>query len=573
MSTTLANPFSVASFTAAFLSLLLASSALTSRWTPGSGPFAALTAGIAVWTGSYGFRVATTDPGTAAVWMGVEWVGILVATTAWPRFALEHTGAGMPAGSRVRFGLLVPAAVILAGIWSNGVHGLFGALDGPGAVVGGIAADGVAHGPLYWLAVAYVNALLLAGTVVLVRSVVATRSSRRRNVILLLAVAIPWGATALDAAGYGPVAGLNLAPFALTVTCLLLGWLLFADDLLAALPLTPAVSRSIVFSELADGVVVLDADDRVVECNPAARRLLPGERSIRGEPIAEAFPALAAVLAESRGSTAGRTVVLDGPDGNRYFEVRSSPIERGGSDPAGHLLTLHDIDDRILREQRLDVLNRILRHNVRNQMTVILGHNANLLEVLADDGLGEQAETVDRAGTRLLDWAERAGQVERTVGGSSERIRMDLVAHVEAVAARRDGADPYATIFTYLPESAPVVADRSIGEAIDELVANAIEHSDRPRPTVRITVEPRGETVELRVEDDGPGIPADERRALARGRETPLEHASGLGLWLVSWLVRLSGGTIDFEENDPRGSLVRIRLPAPPSDTGGSGET
>jgi signal transduction histidine kinase len=62
------------------------------------------------------------------------------------------------------------------------------------------------------------------------------------------------------------------------------------------------------------------------------------------------------------------------------------------------------------------------------------------------------------------------------------------------------------------------------------------------------------------VADDGPGIPDHERAVLTDGEETALEHGSGLGLWLVHWVVERSGGRLSFAENDPRGSVVRMDL-------------
>ena len=64
----------------------------------------------------------------------------------------------------------------------------------------------------------------------------------------------------------------------------------------------------------------------------------------------------------------------------------------------------------------------------------------------------------------------------------------------------------------------------------------------------------------MAVADNGPGIPESERRVFTEGTETPLSHGSGLGLWLTEWIVTRSNGHLCFEENDPRGTVVRVRL-------------
>jgi signal transduction histidine kinase len=63
------------------------------------------------------------------------------------------------------------------------------------------------------------------------------------------------------------------------------------------------------------------------------------------------------------------------------------------------------------------------------------------------------------------------------------------------------------------------------------------------------------------VRDNGPGIPEDELVPLQEGTETPLKHGSGLGLWLVEWGISRLGGTIQFDANEPRGTVVWLRLP------------
>lgn len=104
----------------------------------------------------------------------------------------------------------------------------------------------------------------------------------------------------------------------------------------------------------------------------------------------------------------------------------------------------------------------------------------------------------------------------------------------------------------------------SVYAALEEVVRNAIVHNDRAEPTVEVTVDVDGPPgtgeVAVSVADDGPGVPGAEQEVLTEGDETPLTHASGVGLWLVNWAVSKSGGRLSFEENDPRGSIVTVHL-------------
>ena len=67
--------------------------------------------------------------------------------------------------------------------------------------------------------------------------------------------------------------------------------------------------------------------------------------------------------------------------------------------------------------------------------------------------------------------------------------------------------------------------------------------------------------IEVRISDNGPGIPESELEPLRAGKEEPVVHLSGLGLWFVVWTVRHSGGDIDFETEEQAGTTVILRVP------------
>lgn len=105
--------------------------------------------------------------------------------------------------------------------------------------------------------------------------------------------------------------------------------------------------------------------------------------------------------------------------------------------------------------------------------------------------------------------------------------------------------------------------------ALSNLVENAIQHNPDPAPSVTLTVTVSERLVHVAVADDGPGIPATERRILEDG-ETPLQHSAGVGLWLVYCFVEQAGHELTFEPSAADGSEVRFALDRAPSpvDTG-----
>nr|WP_241768313.1 ATP-binding protein [Haloferax sp. ATB1] len=108
-----------------------------------------------------------------------------------------------------------------------------------------------------------------------------------------------------------------------------------------------------------------------------------------------------------------------------------------------------------------------------------------------------------------------------------------------------------------------VSADDLIESAIKHLIDNALEHNDRVIPEVGVTVDRSATSpdyVEIRIADNGPGVPDAELSVLESGTETPLQHISGLGLWLVQWIIDRSNGQLRFAENDPRGTIAIVGL-------------
>jgi signal transduction histidine kinase len=206
-------------------------------------------------------------------------------------------------------------------------------------------------------------------------------------------------------------------------------------------------------------------------------------------------------------------------------------------------------------------------------MTVIVGH-AQTLAKRDDDAVSGPAETIADRGQALHRLSEKARSIERLVAeGTGERSTVDLADVVDGVVGEyrtaAEGTEAEGATFDVAIPTTEIETNRSILDAVlDNAVENAIRHHDRPDPTVRIRVESTPAGLDLLVEDDGPGLPDHERETIESGSESALRHASGLGLWVITWGVETLGGEVSFEERDPRGTRVRLSLPTTGQDTG-----
>jgi signal transduction histidine kinase len=176
------------------------------------------------------------------------------------------------------------------------------------------------------------------------------------------------------------------------------------------------------------------------------------------------------------------------------------------------------------------------------------------------------AHDAAEAGRALLDISDEVRRIQSAL----ERDRVEMLA-VDATAVVTETVEslradhPDATVRLDLPDTAPVEAGEALELAVEHVVENALVHTGEA-PSVTVTVErdemDRGDWYEIRVADDGPGIPEQERVVVDETEDiTPLKHGSSLGLWAVTWIVQSYDGTVDIDSSDD-GSVVTLRIHA-----------
>lgn len=222
---------------------------------------------------------------------------------------------------------------------------------------------------------------------------------------------------------------------------------------------------------------------------------------------------------------------------------------------------LADTEKRVVvASEQLQVLHRIFRHNIRNDLTTILGYAKLLEEQTRWDGAERWARTIRNTAVGLVETSEKLGIVNTVdvAGGVESSIELRSVLEAEVSTLR--SAYPAATFEVDLPERLLVSANPSIRFAIREALQNAMDHHPASESERRIEVtatETLGE-VSLEISDNGPGIHPDEIDPIRDGSETALDHGSGIGLWIIAWLCESSGGAVGFDTED--GTTVTITL-------------
>lgn len=249
-------------------------------------------------------------------------------------------------------------------------------------------------------------------------------------------------------------------------------------------------------------------------------------------------------------------------DKEAIFNTSRYPYYDEDSDLAGTIAICRDVTDLEERTRQLRVMDNILRHNLRNDLTVIRG----LADEIRSHASGETAEMADEIVTHadaLMSTGEKSRSITDLLSEESETKSIDIAEMIRSITSEVKLSDFNAEITVEAPNRIVASATVKIGEAIEELVRNAIIHNDREEPSVELRVQADADTVKIHVIDDGPGMSEMDRDVLKTGRAIDdLYHGSGLGLWLVYWIVNRSDGSIDVTEVESWGTNVTVTLPA-----------
>jgi PAS domain S-box-containing protein len=240
-----------------------------------------------------------------------------------------------------------------------------------------------------------------------------------------------------------------------------------------------------------------------------------------------------------------------------WNEVDITPVEDASGEVVQYVGFQRDVTERTRRKQLLDVMNRVLRHNLRNEMTFILGAVSGSSDT--------EAPMVRRAAETLLSLADTARDIHAAAGADRHVARLDPTDLVDRACAPVAANHEAATVERCVETARGVAAGPEVEEAVSALIENAVVHDPAPDTTVEVVARDDGDEVVLTVTDDGPGIDEMEARAVNDCRPSALEHGSGLGLWFANWVVTRYGGRFRVAArpaDEPTGTVATVRLPA-----------
>ncbi|WP_167645903.1 sensor histidine kinase [Mameliella alba] len=342
-----------------------------------------------------------------------------------------------------------------------------------------------------------------------------------------------------------------------------------------------------VLSSVTSGVVGLDAEGKVTFVNRSAERLLGWHETHRAVPLGVAVPEFGALFERLRAEaveTAQEEVKVSREGRLEHLLVRLSTRRRQDRSLEGYVVAFDDVTN-LVSAQRMaawgDVARRIA-HEIKNPLTPIKLSAERIQRSFAKRLDGPDAEKVADLTERIM---RRTDDLRRIVDEFSKFARMpeperrpeDLCEILRGEVLMQETGQPGVRFVTDLPEEPmPAELDSTmIGQALTNLIKNAgeavesLQEKGAPedyQPEIRVTAEAQEGRAEIRIIDNGIGLPEDRAR-LFEPYVTTRDKGTGLGLPIVKKIIEEHGGTLvledapAFAEGAHQGAMAVVRLP------------
>lgn len=586
-------PYTVISALAVAIAISVAIYAWRQRAAPGGIYVALLMVAVAIWAlSTVGELMAVVVP--AKIWWSkIAYLGIVGVAPSWLLFILDYSQRReWLTTRRIAFLWIVPAITLVL-VFTNEWHHLIWPnitpiSDAPGAMLI------YGHGIAFWVEWVYSYLLMVLGTILLVQTALRSpRLYRRQATVMLAGAAMPWVGNALYIAGLVPLPGLDLTPiaFALTGLMAVLGFLRFQ-----ILDLVP-IARDLLVESMTDGVLVLDAQNRVVDVNPTTCRFIRRSAAdVIGQQagaVLAAWPDLVARYQDVLEAQA--EVSLDSPDGSRWLNLRISPLYDRRKRLTGRLIVLHDITARreaeeVLRQYarelearntELDAYAHTVAHDLKGPLSAIIGYGSLLaagVAIKSPEEIKAGLRTVLQSAYKMrsiIDNLLLLASVRRM--GDLPTGPLDMAAIVSEVRIRLTAEIAARQAGITLPPRWPVALGYApwVEEVWVNYVDNALKYGGDP-PWIELgfdRTDGKQPNLAIRfwVKDNGPGLTPEEQARLF-SPFTRLEQIDtkghGLGLSIVGRIVERLGGQVGVDSKIGEGSTFWFTLPAIPPQGG-----
>jgi PAS domain S-box-containing protein len=319
------------------------------------------------------------------------------------------------------------------------------------------------------------------------------------------------------------------------------------DKVFDQLPGSATVTKNTIFETSETAIVIVDSNCRISDANTAAEDLF----NISAVNMVNEHVNLLLPNEDICSAITNSTRTVFECDNGTVLECKSRSTTNNTGEEIGKTLVFNDITSERTRQQRVTVLNRVLRHNLRNELNAIRGY-VNLLgeaSVEKEDIIGEVNTLIDDLNTT----GTKAQRIEKVLSLPSFTRKKTPLQDI-VMQATQNVMLSNQSLTVNIPTNVSTHVNKGVLEIlITEALRNAVEHAEATE--IQISYEEGA----IHITDNGVGIPNEELTAIRNVTETELNHGSGLGLWLIKWGADTFNGTATFTSDNE--TTVTITLP------------
>ncbi len=554
------SPYYIPFIACGLITLILAVTGWRNRTYVCAKPFVLLMLAVSLWSFGSALQVSSADLQTQMFAGMLQYPGIITVPVAWLLFSFEYSGREHWITRQNLLLLFIVPAISIVLVATNPLHHLYYQAVTQQAI-GGLVYIDYSYGPFFWFYLIYSYLIIyIAIMFILQRFVYTSGLYRGQMMAILIAVFVPFFVNLAYAVRQINFIVIDPTPLAFLISgfAILIGMVRYQ-----LLDITP-MAQDQVIANLSEGMIVLDLQGRVISLNAPAERftgISPQESigSDAGSLLPGCGPKIMESLAEMRsgGQVFEMERIIDARPA--YLELRCTPIISRGGDAKGFILMIRDITEQklagfalALARKKISLLASITRHDILNQVTVLLLNIDTLKDEVKDPELLELIRVQENAAENIRHQVEFARDYE-TIGVRAPQwmnIR-EIFNHLQPVMGT------YGIAFVPPEKNIEVYADQLLERVFYNLVDNSIQHGGHVTTiSVRTMDSPDGITILY--EDNGVGVAAGLK---AKIFERGFGKHTGLGLFLAKEILEITGITI--EENGVPGIGVRFEIRVP----------
>jgi PAS domain S-box-containing protein len=552
--------YSAALLVAAVISAAAAFAAWRRRDAAGGLPLALLMAAVAEWSLAFALEAAAIGVPAKVFWGKIQYLGVTSSPMFLLMFALEFAHLGRWLTRRRLVVLWIIPLVTLGLAATNEWHHLIwtsftpSSLPGSNVIVYG-------HGPWFWIEVAYFYLVVGTASIILIRASFRFRHIYRRQALaLLIGVPFPWIGSVAYVLELGP-AGYDYTPIGFALTGLVLLWNMYRLQLFDLAP----VARDALIENMSDGMLVLDAQNRVADVNRAAQQVLGAAVSLIGQPAEEALAKWPEVVKVLHDAQEAQTEICVAGDPPLHLDLRISSLFNRRGRFTGRLIVWRDITERKQAQAQI----------MEQQRALAAMEERELMARELHDSLGQVLSYVNaqaQAALDLIEIGEAATAVAHlarlsTVAADANTDVREFILGMRATVSPEQGF--FAALEQYLQQFSQTY-DLPITlswpeDAADDLLSPGVQmhllriiqealfntHKYAQAHSAQVIITRTDDCVQVVIADDGIGF----------SPHPDWEEAGHFGLEIMRERAASVGGTLEVRSAPGQGTQVIARLP------------